>query len=161
MDAMSTNTGTKPGATPRYLEPGWWTRRVLNPAMAGLVRLGLDLKGARELQIRGRTTGEWRTVPVNLLTLDGRRYLVSPRGHTQWVRNLRVAGGGRLRSGRRTDEFTAIEVADADKAPVVRAYLEQWAFEVGKFFEGIDADSSDEKIAAAAPGFPVFRVSLT
>lgn len=160
MSTMSTGETEAAGAS-RYLAPGWGTRRVMNPVMAGLVRLGVDVKGARELQVRGRTSGEWRTTPVNLLVLDGEHYLVSPRGHTQWVRNVRVAGGGRLRTGRRTQEFTATEIADADKAPIVRAYLDQWAFEVGKFFEGIDASSSDETLTAAAPGFPVFRVQLT
>ncbi|MEO6570607.1 MAG: nitroreductase family deazaflavin-dependent oxidoreductase [Ilumatobacteraceae bacterium] len=162
---MTENTtgtnATNDDGTSRYLKPGWGTRRVMNPVMAGLVRLGFSVKGARELQVRGRTSGEWRTTPVNLLVLDGHHYLVSPRGHTQWVRNVRVAGGGRLRTGRRTQEFLATEIPDADKAPVVRAYLEQWAWEVGQFFDGIDASSSDETLTAAAPGFPVFRVSLT
>ncbi len=153
----TTGTGTKPG---RYLAPDWFTRRILNPLVVRLVRAGANVRGARELHVRGRTTGEWRAVPVNPLELDGRTYLVSPRGHTQWSRNLRAAGAGRLRRGRHLDEFTAVEVADADKAPIIRAYLRAWAFEVGKFFEGITADSSDEELLAVAAGFPVFEVSV-
>ena len=95
---------------------------------------------------------------VNLLVGDGERYLVAPRGHTQWVRNMRAAGGGELRVGRRTEVFTATELADADKPAVLRAYLERWAFEVGRLFDGLDASSSDEAILAAAPGFPAFRL---
>jgi deazaflavin-dependent oxidoreductase (nitroreductase family) len=120
--------------------------------------MGINVRGARELHVRGRSTGEWRTVPVNPLRLDGERYLVAPRGHTQWVRNIRASGEGRLRSGRRFEDFTVVEIADADKAPMIRAYLKVWAMEVGKFFDGLDADSSDERIAEVAAGFPVFRI---
>jgi hypothetical protein len=96
---------------------------------------------------------------VNLLSLDGERYLVAPRGETQWVRNLRVAGGGELRLGRRTEAFQAVEVGDADKVAVLRAYLARWKAEVGVFFDGVDANSSDEEIRRIAPNHPVFRLS--
>jgi deazaflavin-dependent oxidoreductase (nitroreductase family) len=144
----------------RYVRPGWFTRHVMNPAVARLVQLGVSMKGARELQVRGRTTGEWRTTPVNLLELDGRTYLVAPRGETQWVKNLRVAGAGRLRSGRRVDGFTAVELADDEKPVVLREYLRRWAWEVGQFFDGLRADSSDAEVAAAAAGFPVFAITI-
>ncbi len=144
----------------RYLAPDWATRRILNPIVSRLVRLGASIRGARELHVRGRTSGEWRTTPVNLLELDGRSYLVAPRGQTQWVQNLRVAGGGRLRSGRRFEEFTATELPDADKTPLLREYLRLWAFEVGKFFDGLSVDSSDAELARAASGFPVFELSI-
>jgi hypothetical protein len=79
-----------------YQEPGWFTRNIFNGVVALFTRLGLSVWGSRVLRVRGRTTGEWRSNPVNLLTCDGQRYLVAPRGHTQWVRNLRVAGSGEL-----------------------------------------------------------------
>jgi len=123
------------------------------------VKLGFSVRGARQLQVRGRTSGEWRATPVNLLELDGRQYLVAPRGHTQWVRNLRVAGEGRLRRGRRVEEFTAVELDDAVKPAIIREYLRLWAFEVGRFFDGITVDSSDDELLAAAPGFPVFEIT--
>lgn len=149
---------TRAGADRRYLAPGWFTRHVVNPTVVGLVRLGVPVRGARELHVRGRTTGEWRAVPVNPLRLEDRTYLVAPRGRTQWVRNLRSAGTGRLRRGRRFDEFTAVELADLDRPPVIRAYLEAWAFEVGNFFDGVTADSSDDELLAVAPDFPVFEL---
>ena len=94
---------------------------------------------------------------MNVLEQDGRRYLVAPRGTTEWVRNLRAAdGAGELHIGRRVEAFRAVELADADKVPVLREYLRRWAWEVGKFFEGIDKDSSEPELAAVAPGFPVF-----
>jgi hypothetical protein len=142
----------------RYLAPGWFTRNVFNRFVRFLTRHGLSVYGSRELRVRGRTSGEWRTTPVNLLELDGQRFLVAPRGVTQWVRNLRVIGTGELRVGRRTEPFRGAELADADKTVVIREYLRRWAWEVGSFFENLDADSSDETILAAAPGFPVFRV---
>jgi deazaflavin-dependent oxidoreductase (nitroreductase family) len=144
--------------TPRYVEPGGFTRRVFNPLVAWLTRRGLSIAGSRELRVVGRTSGQVRTTPVNPLDLDGTRYLVAPRGHAQWVRNLRAAGEGQLVVGRRTEDFRSVEVADADKTPILREYLRRWGWEVGAFFEDLSKDSDDEAVAAAAPGFPVFEV---
>jgi deazaflavin-dependent oxidoreductase (nitroreductase family) len=144
---------------PRYIEPGTFTVHVLNRTIQALTQAGISVMGSRVLAVRGRKSGEWRTTPVNLLTLDGATYLVAPRGQAQWVRNLRAAGEGELRVGRRVQRFTATELADQDKPPVLRAYLKRWAWEVGMFFEGINADSTDEQLLGIAPGFPVFRVS--
>src|ERR1700712_5535945 len=94
---------------PRYLAPGWFTSKVFNPVVRRLTVMGISIAGSRELRVRGRQSGEWRTTPVNPLTLDGRRYLIAPRGITQWVRNLRAIGSGELRVGRRIEAFTAIE----------------------------------------------------
>lgn len=143
---------------PRYVRPGTSTR-FFNQAVAGLTRLGLSVWGSRLLAVRGRKTGEWRTTPVNLLTLQGERYLVSPRGETQWVRNIRVAGGGELRLGRRSEPFTITEVADADKPAILRAYLARWKLEIGAFFQGTGPDAPEEKLREIAPGYPVFRIS--
>jgi deazaflavin-dependent oxidoreductase (nitroreductase family) len=131
------------------------TRRI----MIWLGRIGISVLGSRTLAVRGRKSGEWRTTPVNLLPLDGERYLLAPRGHTQWVRNLRASGGGELRLGRKAEEFTAVEVADADKPAVIREYLRRWAWEVGMFFEDVDAKSPEARLLEVAPGFPVFRVT--
>jgi len=142
----------------RYLAPGWFTNNVFNRGVRGLTRLGVSVWGSRELRVRGRTSGAWRTTPVNLLTVDGVSYLVAPRGVTQWVRNLRAAGSGELRVGRRVQPFTAEELPDQAKPPILRAYLRRWKFEVGTFFDGVRPDSSDGELAAIAAGYPVFRV---
>jgi deazaflavin-dependent oxidoreductase (nitroreductase family) len=142
----------------RYVHVGGGTL-VVNRVVEWLTRHGISLWGSRVLAVRGRTTGQWRTVPVNLLTHEGERYLVAPRGHTQWVRNLRAAGGtGELRLGRRVEAFTADELPDAAKPAVLRAYLERWKFEVGVFFDGVDASASNETLLRIAPGYPVFRL---
>lgn len=143
----------------RYLEPDWFTRSVINRAVRGLTRLGVSVWGSRELRVRGRKSGQWRTTPVNLLTLGGQRYLVAPRGATQWVRNLRASGVGELRIGRRIEGFHADELGDDAKAPILREYLRRWNFEAGMFFVGLDADASDEQLRHVAPGFPVFVIA--
>lgn len=143
----------------RYVKPGWFTRNVFNRVVAVATRGGLSVWGSRVLEVRGRTSGEWRSTPVNLLTIDGVQYLVAPRGVTQWVRNLRVSGEGRLRLGRRTESFTATEVADADKVAILRGYLRRWKAEVGIFFGGVSAKSTDDEIRAIAPNHPVFVVT--
>lgn len=119
---------------------------------------GVSLMGTRVLAVRGRKSGATRTTVVNLFTHDGERYLLAPRGHTQWVRNLRIAPDAELRLGRRTEPITAVEIPDADKIPLIRIYLRKWAWEVGAFFDDLKADSPNADIAAAAPGFPVFRL---
>jgi deazaflavin-dependent oxidoreductase (nitroreductase family) len=142
-----------------YQRPGWFTTNVFNRAVAGLTRLGLSVAGSRILEVRGRTTGEPRRNPVNPLTLDGARYLVAPRGNTQWVRNLRARGEGRLLVGRRAEDFTAVELTDDEKPPILRAYLERWKWEVGVFFGGVGPDSSDQELRGIAPDHPIFRIT--
>ena len=141
----------------RYIRPDRSTE-IFNSVVAGLTRMGVSVWGSRVLAVRGRTSGEWRTTPVNLLTVDGERYLVAPRGVTQWVRNMRAAGGGELRVGRRTEAFTVVELADDEKPAILRPYLKRWKFEVGVFFDGVDASAPDEKLREIAPGYPVFRL---
>ncbi|WP_329181253.1 nitroreductase family deazaflavin-dependent oxidoreductase [Streptomyces sp. NBC_01477] len=142
-------------------KPGWFTVNVLNRTVAFLTRRGFSVWGSRVLAVRGRKSGEWRTTPVNVLTLDGERYLVAPRGHVQWTHNMRAAGGGRLHLGKRVEEFTAVEVADDDKTPILRGYLKRWKAEVGVFFGGVGPDSTAEELRAIAPKHPVFRISPT
>src|SRR5690349_20983276 len=141
-----------------YQPPDWFTRNVFNRLVAGLTRAGVSVWGSRILEVRGRRSGEPRRTPVNVLTLDGGRYLVAPRGHTQWVRNLRAAGEGDLLVGRRRERFAATELSDGEKEPVLREYLRRWKWEVGQFFGGVDADSSGEELARIAPDHPVFRI---
>jgi deazaflavin-dependent oxidoreductase (nitroreductase family) len=108
--------------------------------------------------VRGRTSGEWRTTPINLLVHDHERYLVAPRGVTQWVRNIRVSSEGELRVGRRTEPIHVAEVSDDEKPAVLRAYLHRWKFEVGQFFQGVGPDASEQELRRIAPDYPVFRI---
>jgi deazaflavin-dependent oxidoreductase (nitroreductase family) len=153
---MAENPAENPAA--RHVQPGRFDL-VMNRTVAWLTRHGVSMWGSRVLSVRGRKTGEWRSTPVNLLTLDGERYLVAPRGHTNWVRNLRAAGSGELRVGRRVEPFTAAELADDAKPPVLRAYLSRWKWEVGMFFDGVKPDAPDAELLRIAPGYPVFRVA--
>nr|WP_042365464.1 nitroreductase family deazaflavin-dependent oxidoreductase [Streptacidiphilus neutrinimicus] len=133
--------------------------RITNKIMTWLTYRGVSILGSRILAVRGRKSGEWRTTPVNLLIIDGERYLVAPRGHTQWVRNMRAVGGGELRLGKKVEPFRATELDDADKPAVLRAYMKKWAWEVGYFFGDVNADSPEEELQRIAPGFPVFRIA--
>ena len=142
-----------------YQRPGWFTTHVFNRVVAGLTRAGISVLGSRILEVPGRKTGEPRRTPVNLLEYEGARYLVAPRGHTQWVRNLRASGAGRLWLGRRAEPFTATELPDEAKPPLLRAYLKRWKAEVGVFFGGVGPDSTDEELRRIAPDHPVFRLT--
>ena len=146
------------GARPNYRKPDWFTRNVFNRVVAGFTRLGISVAGSRVLEVSGRKSGEPRRKPVNLLGFGGNRYLVAPRGHTQWVRNLRVAGRGNLLLGRRSEAFRAVEVSDAEKEPILREYLRRWKWEVGQFFDGVGPDSTADELVRIAPDDPVFRI---
>jgi deazaflavin-dependent oxidoreductase (nitroreductase family) len=142
----------------RFQEPGWFTKNVFNRLVAAATKLGISVAGSRVLEVKGRKSGAWRKTPVNLLELEGRRYLVAPRGNTQWVRNIRVSGGGRLLLGRRREEFSATEVPLDDSPPLLRAYLEKWKWETGAFFGGVGPDASDEELRRIAPDHPAFKI---
>jgi deazaflavin-dependent oxidoreductase (nitroreductase family) len=145
---------------PHLQEADWFTRNVFNPLVALLTGLGISIWGSRILRVKGRRSGEWHSTPVNLLTVDVRTYLVAPRGHTQWVRNLRVIGTGELVLGRRHQAFKAQEIPDAEKIPLLRAYLRRWKMEVGIFFDGVDADSPESELQRIAPDHPVFAITI-
>ena len=140
-----------------YQKPDAMTARVINPLIIALTKLGLSVRGAHVLAVRGRKTGMVHEVPVNPIEVEGARYLVAPRGETQWARNLRATGVAELRVGRQREQIRVTELADEAKLPVLRAYLRRWQRETGRFF-GVDANASDEELRRRAPDHPVFRI---
>ena len=144
--------------TARYVEPDWFTRNMFNPLVARCTKWGLSLWGSRVLEVPGRVSGEIRSTPVNVLAFAERRYLVAPRGTTQWVLNVRASGSCDLRVGRRTEHVSLVEIDDSDKAEILRAYLRRWKWEVGQFFEGVGPDATDDELLVAAPNYPVFEI---
>jgi deazaflavin-dependent oxidoreductase (nitroreductase family) len=147
-----------PTVSDRYLAPSWFTENVFNRLVARFTKMGISVWGARVLLVRGRTSGEIRANVVNVLTHDGERYLVAPRGTTQWVRNIRAAGEADLKVGRRVEAVAAEELDDEAKPAVLRAYLRRWKWEVGQFFDGVGPDSSEDELLRIASGYPVFRL---
>ncbi|WBB60718.1 nitroreductase family deazaflavin-dependent oxidoreductase [Streptomyces sp. WMMC500] len=145
---------------PYYLKAGPLASRF-NKAVGWLARHGMSFMGTAELSVRGRKSGRMLRLPVNPHHHDGEQYLVSARGHSQWVRNMRAAGGGELRVGRKVRPFTVEEVPPDTAVPVLRSYLERWGWEVDQYFQGVTAASSDEELRAAAPDHPVFRLTET
>ena len=145
-------------ADAHYLAPDWFTRKVFNPLVARCTRWGISLWGSRVLSVPGRVSGEIRSTPVNVLDLDGRRFLVAPRGETHWVRNVRAAGGCTLRVGRRNEYVRLEELSDRDKPAILRPYLRRWKWEVGQFFDGVGPDSTDDELLAIAANHPVFEI---
>ena len=142
----------------RYDEPNR-TARAANALIGWLAELGISIAGTRALRVRGRKTGTSRGVVVNVLRVDGVDYLVSPRGNTQWVRNVRAAGVVDMgpRWHRRRVRIT--EVADAAKADLLKRYLDRWYWEVKGHIAGLTPDSGDDELHAAAPSIPVFALA--
>lgn len=132
---------------------------AFNRAVRWLADRGVNLAGAQNLTVAGRRTGRPQTVPVNLLAIDGREYLVSPRGNTQWVRNARVAGTVELRRGRRRRTVALTELDPAQRPPIIATYLRKWGWEVGRFVpEGLPVKPTDEELVRHAASIPVFAV---
>lgn len=145
---------------PARRRPPWIMQHLVDPlTLLAVGRLGLDdHNGTRVLEVKGRTSGVWRATPVKLLELDGRRYLVAMYGQTQWVRNLRARGGGRLRLGGQVADFRAVELAGAEKLPVLRAYMKLYWSLVSGMTIVTSPDAPAEEIERAAPMHPAFRL---
>ena len=159
MSSTSSIPSTQEPVPAHYKRPDWFTRNIFNTLVKGLTRMGVSVMGSRVLEHRGRTSGKLHHVPVNLLSVEGKQYLVAPRGETQWVRNVRHAGGHLvLILGRRRQLRTATEIPVADSVPILRAYLRRWKFETGMFFDGVTPDSTDAEWAAVAARHPVFEL---
>ena len=132
--------------------------RFFNGLVRGLAEVGIGLGGTKALRVRGRKTGKRRGVVINLLTVDGTDYVVSPRGNTQWARNARAAGAVELGPRWRTAPIAIAEVADEAKPPLLKAYLRRWFWQVKGHIAGLTPESSDDEIRAAAAAIPVFEV---
>jgi deazaflavin-dependent oxidoreductase (nitroreductase family) len=118
-----------------YEKSGRIIRRVFNPTVKFLTgRLGLSLHVAQVLAVRGRKSGQWRTVPVYPLRFNGQQYLVAPRGETEWVRNLRARCTGELSQASKVKSFLASEVNEEAKPSLLHAYLQRWAAEAAREF---------------------------
>jgi deazaflavin-dependent oxidoreductase (nitroreductase family) len=143
--------------TAHYRAPGGSTRNIVNRVVAFLARHGVSILGSRVLAVKGQASGMWRTTPVNVLDHDGHRYLVSVRGHGHWVRNLRAAGTGELRLGKRVEVFRSRELTDDEKVPVLRAYLKRWKFEVSPFFPVSDQTPLTSNYTLLQPIIPTSK----
>ena len=138
----------------------WAERHLVNRAVRIGLRLGRDIDGLQELEVRGRRTGKRRRTPVKILEVDGRRYVVSLTGSSGWVCNLRAIPSARLRFGRRVEDVVMIEITDADKPPVVRAYLASATRpETRRRLEWAGEGVPDAEARRQAARFPVFRVT--
>ena len=142
-----------------YQKPPFILTRIANPVTMKLVKLfGMDKTGVEVLTVSGRASGQPKSVPVNPLDFDGKRFLVCPRGVSEWVRNLRAAGTASLeKKGKRT-VVLATEVADSEKAPILKEYLRRWEKAAGSYF-GLGADASLDQLAAIASKHPVFEIA--
>ena len=142
----------------RYDEPNR-AARAANAVIRWLAELGISIAGTRALGVRGRKTGKRRGVVVNLLTADGVDYVVSPRGNTQWARNVRAAGVVEVGPRWRRRRTAITEMPDAAKPELLRRYLDRWYWQVKGYVAGLTPDSADEEFRAAAPSIPVFALA--
>ena len=132
--------------------------RLLNRGIGALVGLGIGLPDMRVLQVRGRKSGKLYSLPIDLLSEGGRLYLVAPRGYAEWVRNAEVAGAVTLRRGGRAERYWLRALPDAEKPPILKAYLDRFRREVQRYFP-VPAGSPPEAFATHAPRYPAFELT--
>jgi hypothetical protein len=143
--------------TVRYDAPNL-AERAGNQLIRWLAEAGISIAGTRALRVRGRKTGKRRGVVINLLTVDDRDYVVSPRGNTQWARNARSAGVVEMGPRWRSRQMRIAEVADDAKPEVLKRYLDRWYWEVKGNVGGLTPQSTDDEFRATAPSIPVFEL---
>jgi deazaflavin-dependent oxidoreductase (nitroreductase family) len=139
-----------------YERPGA-ADRLFNKIFGFLVGLGLGLPHNFVLEVRGRRTGRRYSVPVNVLVLDGRRYLVAPRGYTSWVRNALASGTVVLAKGRRRDELRVRPLSAEEKPAVLKAYLDRFKLSVQRYFP-VPAGSPETAFEPLVDRYPVFEL---
>jgi hypothetical protein len=143
--------------TVRYDAPNV-AARAGNHLIRWLAEAGISIAGTQALRVRGRKTGKRRAVVINLLTVDGRDYLVSPRGNTQWARNTRAAGVVEMGPRWRSRDVRIAEVSDDAKPELLKRYLDRWYWEVKGHVGGLTPESTDEEFRASASSIPVFAL---
>ncbi len=131
--------------------------KILNKAFGILVKLGLGLRHNYLVQVPGRKTGRVYSTPVDLLEFEGRRFLVAPRGRTQWVRNAEAAGELVLKRGTERQTFRIRIVPDEKKPEILKAYLDRFKFTVQRYFP-VRAGSEPRDFANMAERYPVFEL---
>jgi deazaflavin-dependent oxidoreductase (nitroreductase family) len=131
--------------------------RIFNRVFGFLVGRGLGFSYNYLLQVKGRKSGKTYSMPVNLLELDGKRFLVAPRGRTQWVRNAEAAGEVTLRKGSVRQRFRLRPLPDADKPAILKAYLDRFKKEVQRYFP-VAAGSPVESFRELVESYPAFEL---
>jgi deazaflavin-dependent oxidoreductase (nitroreductase family) len=141
---------------PVFREPST-AEKIFNRIFGFLVGLGLGFSYNYLLEVRGRKSGKLYSTPIDLLKLNGKTYLVAPRGRTQWVRNAEAAGEVTLKKGSTRQKFHLRPIPDADKPQILKAYLDTFKREVQRYFP-IPAGSPAEAFAALAGSYPAFEL---
>ena len=131
--------------------------RFFNRAFGVLVGLGLGLRHNYLVQVRGRKTGKIYSTPIDLLELNGKRFLVAPRGRTQWVRNAEAAGEVTLKKGRVRQRYRIRALPDCDKPEILKAYVDRFKTTVQRYFP-VPAGSATQAFAEIAGNYPVFEL---
>ena len=132
--------------------------RWINRGIGALVSLGIGLPHMRVLEVRGRKSGKLYSLPVDLLSHEGRLYLVAPRGRAEWVRNAEASGSVVLRRGSRSQTYRLQAIADAQKPPILAAYLDRFRREVQRFFP-LPAGSPADAFVPLAERYPAFELT--
>jgi deazaflavin-dependent oxidoreductase (nitroreductase family) len=154
--AVVENDSAKKQESKHFNQPTTFDRAI-NKLFGLLVGVGLGLPHNYLLQVRGRKSGRVYSTPVDVLSRDDKRYLVAPRGYTQWVRNAIAAGTVSLKKGRRSEEFGIRILSDDEKPQILKSYLDRYKLTVQRYFP-VPAGSPIEAFRPLTEQYPVFEL---
>jgi deazaflavin-dependent oxidoreductase (nitroreductase family) len=122
-----------------------------------LLALGISFNGSALITVAGRKTGQPHSTPITMVEFEGQRYVQSPFGSVNWVRNLRAAGTATLSWGRRHESIVATELTPEQAAPVIKSMLGRAPQMIRDYFD-VTPESSLEEIVRDAPNHAVFAI---
>jgi len=131
--------------------------RIFNRVFGFLVGMGLGFSYNYLVQVRGRKSGKLYSTPIDLLEINGKKFLVAPRGRTQWVRNAEAAGEVTLKKGSKRQRFRLRSLSEAEKPEILKAYLDQFRSAVQRYFP-VAAGSPPQAFAGIVQSYPAFEL---
>ena len=143
--------------TSNFLRPSP-VERIFNRLFGVAISIGLGLRHNYVVEVKGRKSAKLYATPVDLLEIGGRRYLVAPRGETNWVLNARAAGRITLRKGGRRNEFAVREIAASERPPLLKAYLDRFALTVQRYFP-VARGTAESEFIPISERYPVFELT--
>ena len=128
-----------------YLKPPWFTARIFNP-----IAMATGISNTETLTVTKRGSRQPQKIPVVTVDVGGTKYLVSTRGESQWVKNLRANPQVSLTAKAGTTKYTAREIPEADRQPILTAYREKAGKVVEGYFRKLPHES-DHPVFALTP----------
>ena len=126
-----------------YLKPPWFTRAIFNK-----VAMATGIGGSETLTVTRRVSKQPQQIPVVVPEVDGVKYLVSTRGETEWVKNVRAIPDVTVGD----QKYVATEIPVEQRGPVIAAYRPTAGKVVEGYWRQLPDDADHPVFALTAKG---------